>query len=236
MKQPQLPQLHYRMIKRLPLILLLLLAVACSHTTPDYVGRFETDAPFPRSPAEAPDQWLLAFIDIETTGLVPGWHEPIDIGIVMTDLDGNEVDELFLRIMPQHPERTSPGARAVNDFSAERWRELEAVSPQRAVTAISEFHQRVAGDRPVMMVAFNSQFDTSFIDHLFRSSGRSWRELYHYFVLDIPSMAWSRGYRDLGGQALANRLGVADEPRIAEEHTGLTGAMLNVRIYRALQD
>jgi hypothetical protein len=28
---------------------------------------------------------------------------------------------------------------------------------------------------------------------------------------------------------------VADEPRAAEEHTGLSGARLNVRIYQALQ-
>jgi hypothetical protein len=32
-------------------------------------------------PAEAPDQWLLAFVDVETTGLVPGYHEMIDIGV-----------------------------------------------------------------------------------------------------------------------------------------------------------
>ena len=31
-------------------------------------------------PSEAPNQWLLAHIDIETTGLLPGYHETIDIG------------------------------------------------------------------------------------------------------------------------------------------------------------
>ena len=33
---------------------------------------------------KAPDQWLLAYIDVETTGLLPGHHEMIDVGIVMT--------------------------------------------------------------------------------------------------------------------------------------------------------
>jgi len=33
---------------------------------------------------KAPDQWLLAYIDVETTGLLPGHHEMIDMGIVMT--------------------------------------------------------------------------------------------------------------------------------------------------------
>jgi len=93
----------------------------------------------------------------------------------------------------------------------------------------------VAGDRSVLPVAFNSWFDAAFLDHLFRSQGASWRTLYHYFVLDVPSMAWAMGYRDLTGGELARRLGVADEPHVAEDHTGITGAMLNVRIYRALR-
>ena len=90
------------------------------------------------------------------------------------------------------------------------------------------------GERQVLMVAFNSHFDTAFLDHLFRSQERSWRELYHYFVLDLPSMAWSLGIRGLTGANVSDRLGVEDEPRIAEQHTGITGARLNARIYRAL--
>jgi hypothetical protein len=58
--------------------------------------------------------------------------------------------------------------------------------------------------------------------------------MYHYFVLDLPSMAWSLGLRDLRADLLAQRLGVPDEPHVAEQHTGITGAMVNVRIYQAL--
>jgi DNA polymerase III epsilon subunit-like protein len=217
-------------------MMLSLLVVACGTAmAPEFVARAELGGAPPASPAEAPEEWLLAFVDIETTGLVAGWHEPIDVGIVITDLEGNEIDHSFRRIMPLHPERTSPGARAVNAFDVARWEELGALSPENAVAEIVSFHERVAVDRTVMMVAFNSQFDTAFLDHLFRTAGRSWREIYHYFVLDIPSMAWSRGYRQLTGAALAEALGVPDEPRVAEDHTGLTGTRLNLRIYRALQ-
>jgi DNA polymerase III epsilon subunit-like protein len=186
------------------------------------------------SPEEDPDGWLLAFIDVETTGLQPGYHEMIDIGIVMTRLDGEPVDQLFLRIQPDHPGRTSEGARAVNAFDATRWQELNALNNQEAVEAISEFHHRVADDKSVMMVAFNSHFDASFIDALFRAQNGSWRDLYHYFILDIPSMAWSQGFHGLTGQSLSAALNLKDEPRVAEEHTGITGALLNARIYRAL--
>ena len=33
-------------------------------------------------PSESPKRWLLAHVDVETTGLLPGYHEMIDIGIV----------------------------------------------------------------------------------------------------------------------------------------------------------
>lgn len=185
-------------------------------------------------PDADPDAWLLAFVDVETTGLTPGYHEMIDIGIVMTDLAGAELGALFLRIQPEHPERISAGARAVNAFDAARWREMQALSPAAAIEEINAFHANLAGEREVLMVAFNSHFDTAFLDHLFRSQDRSWRELYHYFVLDLPSMAWSLGIRGLTGSNVANRLGIEDEPHVAELHTGITGARLNARIYRGL--
>jgi DNA polymerase III epsilon subunit-like protein len=218
-------------------LLVLFAASACSTRPgplPPYVQAAEARRPDPPSPAAAPDQWLLAFIDIETTGLVPGWHEMIDIGIALATVDGRVVDTLFLRIQPEHPERLSAGARAVNAFDAERWQTLGALAPGVAIDSILAFHRRVAGSRPTLMVAFNSQFDAAFLDHLFRSHGTSWREMYHYFVLDLPSMAWSLGLRDLRAPALAERLGVPDEPHVAEQHTGISGAMVNVRIYRAL--
>lgn len=192
-------------------------------------------APVARSnPGEVPGEWLLAFVDIETTGLVPGYHEPIDIGIAITNIDGRLLDSLFLRILPRWPDRLSEGAYQSNAFNEARWRALEALEPAAAVDSIARFHRNVAGDRPVLMVAFNSWFDTAFLDHLFRAEGRTWREMYHYFVLDLPSMAWSLGYRELRGYLLAERLGVEDEPHVAEDHTGITGAMLNARIYAAL--
>ncbi len=185
-------------------------------------------------PDENPDAWLLAFVDVETTGLIPGHHEMIDIGIVMTDLDGSELGELFVRIQPEHPERTDDGARAVNAFDKDRWRELQSLSTGAAIEQILTFHKEIAGDRNVLMVAFNSHFDTAFLDHLFRSQDRSWRELYHYFVLDLPSMAWTLGIHGLTGSNISAKLAIEDEPHVADLHTGITGARLNARIYRAL--
>ena len=63
---------------------------------------------------------------------------------------------------------------------------------------------------------------------------QNWRELYHYFVLDLPSMAWSIGLRDLAGKPLAEQLGLEPETSDPLKHTGITGAESNVEVYRAI--
>jgi DNA polymerase III alpha subunit (gram-positive type) len=222
------------------LFLVLFTVVGAAHarerveTVPRYVSMLEGTTPRVPLPSKAPDRWMLAHIDVETTGLVPGWHEMIDFGLVMTDLDGNVIDSLFLRIQPEHPERASAGAVAVNAFDPARWKKLGAIPPGQAVERILAFHKRVAGARQVLMVADNCQFDTAFLDHLFRGADHSWREMYYYYVLDIPSMLWGLGERDLTAAELMKHYDVVDEPHIAESHTGITGAMVNVRIYRAM--
>jgi len=211
----------------------LLICFSCAPKEESIVQQMEAKGPIPH-PTEAPDQWLLAHIDVETTGLLPGYHEMIDIGIVMTTLEGTFIDSLFLRIRPAHPERLSPGARAVNAFDAHKWAQLGALNRSAAVDSIISFHKRAAGDNHVLMVAYNSHFDSAFLDHLFRSTNKTWREMYYYFILDIPSMAWGLGLKDLNSAWIMDRYQVKDEPHIADQHTGITGAMVNVRIYKAL--
>jgi len=222
-------------VTKIVIVLLLCLSRPGSgQEIPDFVKALDGTSVAERTPAEATDNWLLAHIDVETNGLVPGYNEMIDIGIIMTDLQGKEVDRLFLRIMPDHPERTDPGASAVNGFSVELWEERGFVSGSEAVDSMVAFHHRVAGDKDVLFVAYNAWFDISFVDHLFRAAGRTWRELYHYFVLDLPSMAWSLGIHDLGGQGMSDKLAVAPETSDPLEHTGITGAASNVEVYRAI--
>ena len=144
----------------------------------------------------------------------------IDVGIVITTLEGDILDNLFLRIQPANPERLSPGAKAVNAFDADHWQELGALQPSVAVDRIIAFHKRTAGEKHVLMVAYNSHFDAAFMDHLFRSANKTWRNLYYYFILDIPSMAWGLGIQELTSNWIRDRYQVADESHIAEEHTG----------------
>jgi len=127
----------YKILIIIPFILL-----ACTDSDKFEFEKMETKAPI-LHPSEIPDQWLLAHIDVETTGLLPGYHEMIDIGIVMTDIDGNILDSLFLRIQPQYPERLAQKAYEVNAFDPKRWKELGAFSPSAAVDSIISFHNKV---------------------------------------------------------------------------------------------
>jgi len=185
-------------------------------------------------PPENPDGWVLAHVDVETTGLDPAYHEMIDIGMVYTDLDGHELGQLYVRIMPAHPERIDEGARRVNAFDVDYWRAHGAVSEADAVKEIVAFHEKMRGEETVIFTAYNVWFDQSFTTALLARRGVNWRDLFFYHVLDIPSMAWGQGLTGLNGTELATVLGLNDETRVPVEHTGITGAAFNVSVYRAL--
>lgn len=192
-------------------------------------------AAWAQTPDVAPRRYVLAHIDVETTGLDPAFHEIISIGTIYTDLDGVEIGRLDLRIMPAHPGRIDAGARAVNGFDPALWRRLGAISEAEAVRRLRAFHEEMRGGRTVLFTAYNVWFDQAFVTALLRRNGAEWRDMYFYQVLDVPSMAWAQGYRQLRGTELAAALGIADETRVPTEHTGITGAAFNVSIYRALR-
>lgn len=194
-------------------------------------------------PAEAPASWGLAIIDVETTGLDPAHHEMVDLGVIYADLDGNELARLFVRIMPGHPERLSPGAAGVNGFSEDRWRALGAVSEAEAAAAFLDFHTAQSAAHPGpdgeariwLLTAYNAWFDRAFLDALLIKNGVSIRDLYNYFQLDLPSLAWGAGIPDLRNGDVAGALDLPPETSDPLEHTGLTGAEWNLEIYRALR-
>ena len=179
--------------------------------------------------------WVMAHLDVETTGLVAGHHEVVDLGIVYTTVDGEILDRWYRRIQPTHPERTSPEAAKINGFEPGLWKKLGALEPPEAVKSLLEFERSRFGTRRVVRVAYNSKFDAAFLDHLLREQGAAFDQPYQsYYWLDVPSMAWMMGYRSLEHGDLGEQLGVEGKSRVPLEHTGLGCAEYNVRVYRAL--
>ncbi len=185
-------------------------------------------------PDQAPDGWGLAILDVETTGLRPGYHEMVDLGVIYTTPDGKELDRLFVRILPRHPERAGDKARSINGFSESRWETLNALAPDAAVARFLRFHDRAGSDRRFILTAYNAPFDRAFLDALLRENGSSVDDLYTYFVLDLPSMAFGLGATALANDRVADRFGIAPETSDPMRHTGMSGAEWNLSLYRAM--
>jgi hypothetical protein len=191
----------------------------------------------PAFPPDDPEAWVLAIIDVETTGLQPSHHEMIDIGAIYTTLDGEELGRFFIRIHPDHPDRAGAAARSINGYDAQRWIDLGAVSQAEAAEAFLAFHRETVGWRTALFTAFNAYFDRAFVDAWLKEEGHDgFRTLYTYFVLDLPSLAWGAGHRDLTGAGLARAVGLKAETSDPLEHTGLSGAAFNLELYRALTE
>lgn len=186
------------------------------------------------SPQQSPSDWMLAFLDVETTGLTPGYHEIVNLGIVLSDLEGNEKSRILLYLQPNHPDRATPEAVAINGFDLKLWKSLRAVTPQKAVDSLVSFYKTQTDGKRVLMVAYNSQFDAAFMNHLFREAGRNLSEIHYYFVLDVPSMAWILGLRDLKANEIAKKFKIPATSSVPIEHHGLGCADLNIRLYREL--
>ncbi len=186
-------------------------------------------------PDAAPEEWGLAIIDVETTGLEPGHHEMIDIGMIYTTLDGDELGRLFLRIHPRHPERAGEVARSINGYSEERWAALDALEAEAAAMRILEFHREHAHARRFILTAYNAPFDRAFVDAFLKRHQSSVRDLYTHFVLDLPSMAFGLGATALANGRTAAYFGIEPETEDPLQHTGLSGAAWNLELYRALR-
>lgn len=58
-------------------------AAATSAIQPALTGALQSfDGQPVRSPAAAPGDWVMAHLDVETTGLVAGYNEIVDLGVV----------------------------------------------------------------------------------------------------------------------------------------------------------
>lgn len=70
---------------------------------------------------------LFGIFDLETTGLVPGYHEVIDACALLVDVGRADLPITIVRegggrVLPEHPERIDPIAQSVNGFNEEEWK------------------------------------------------------------------------------------------------------------------
>jgi DNA polymerase-3 subunit epsilon len=167
----------------------------------------------------------IAFTDIETTGLNATQHEIIEIGAVITRHDLEIIDEIDIKVRPEHIETASPKALEINGYSKERW--LGAVS---LCEALQEYSSKTTN---ALFHAHNPTFDWKFIEKGFEETGVENQLDYHR--LDNFSIAWHAlknvGLEKLNQENLAEHLGLKPEPA---EHRAINGARLSFEIYKRL--
>ena len=169
----------------------------------------------------------LAFIDIETTGLVPATHEVIEIGAVITDPDFNVIEEFEIKIKPERIEMADLVALKVNQYQESEW-----ASARPLPEAMEIFSQKI---KDCIMVGHNVAFDFGFLDYAFAKVGIP--NTLHYHKLDTVSIAWAKLHREpdldhFSLRELCLRFGIKNE----RAHTGLSDARATFELYKKLME
>ncbi len=139
---------------------------------------------------------ILAFVDLEATGLDPSRCEIIEIGIVIAaqriDSSGNGFLELIsehnIQLIPMHIETADPKALEVNKYYSRDW--SAAVSQKEGLAHAAEIL------RDKIFVAQNVGFDWAFIQRAGQEHGVDFDSIVHYHKLDLASMVFGKLYND----------------------------------------
>lgn len=185
---------------------------------------------------------VLATLDIETTGLVCGYHEIIQVCVLPLTCDLDPVPDIspfYLNIRPEFPERATPQAMAVNGLSLE---ELEsAPSASQAADIFFEwFHAlRLPFGKTLIPLTQNAPFDIprtqlwlgqEGYEHCFARRGRDTM----FTALAINDMAaWKCQpipFPNASLKGLCNKLGV----QLDNHHDALGDCIATAKVYREL--
>ena len=172
------------------------------------------------------DKKLFSFIDIETTGFKVGYHDVIEVAVVIADpsKDYEVVDELELKIKPERIENADAQALRINGYNEADW--MFAYTLEQAMKMLAEKVENT------VMVAHNITFDWTFLEHAFRETGI---EPKFYRKLDSYSIAYAKfsnepNINKFSLKALAEYFGLTNE----KAHTALADTRVTVDIFREL--
>jgi|SRR3989339_300792 len=138
----------------------------------------------------------LAFVDLETTGLVPSRHEIIEIGIVIAiqemNTDGRRtlqsVSEHNIQLKAEHIETADPKGLEVNKYHSRDW--SKAVGQKEG---LMQALQILDGS---VFVAQNVGFDWAFLQRSGDEHGIDFDAHVHYHKLDLASMVFGKLYHE----------------------------------------
>lgn len=169
----------------------------------------------------------LAITDVETTGVDSDRHEILEIGLlVVRQGDLKIIDELDVKVKPEHIETAEAVALHVNGYREEDWKDAITLAD-----AMEQYQEKVG---EAIFLAHPLAFDLGFIERAFKKTGRENPMDYHQ--LDLFSMAWAILNKDgrLSKVTLfemAKYFGLEPEPK---PHRAIHGARIAYEILKKL--
>lgn len=102
---------------------------------------------------------MYCFVDCETTGLKPEYHEIIELAIII-EQDGKIIETFYSKVKPQYIERANERALQINGYNAKEWRDapgFETIAPtvRRMLSSCG------------IWIGHNPRFDFEFIQEAF---------------------------------------------------------------------
>ena len=105
---------------------------------------------------------MYLFIDIETTGLLPAFHEVIEIAVVICDSRLNTTATHYWRVIPERLSDADQTALAMNGFDAELW-ESTGISKSQAASNLRKVFDEYSRH---IIVGHHPTFDLSHVQEL----------------------------------------------------------------------
>lgn len=185
---------------------------------------------------------LLAAMDVETTGLLCGYHEIVQVSIVVLDQNMDPMKDLnpfYMEIKPQHPERVDLQALRVNGLSLKHL--LTCREQDTVADLFSEWGDslQLNQGQKLIPLTHNGPFDTPRMQHWLGIPGyldrftRNGRDSMYTALAINDRAAWKCRpipFDSVGLGALAAYFGIPHD----NAHDALADCLTTAKVYKEL--
>ncbi len=184
---------------------------------------------------------ILAALDLETTGLMDGYHEIVQVAVVPldTNLDPMDVSPFCMYIKPDHPKRATPRAMEVNGIDMDFL--MTCPDKWQVAACFDEWYENfgMLADKKLVYLTQNAPFDVSFMKQWLGILG--FEKYFHRRGRDTMFLAaglndqaaWKNNpipFSRVGLKDLCKALGVP----LDNHHDALADCIATAKVYREL--